>query len=78
MQGGFVPYRAAGMQAPRSFLELNLDWPTCHRHRKMGGVPDELDVYANYRNTYKPAAIDFGPDVEGGVLLPETAQSGEV
>ncbi len=38
---------------------------------------DEVAFYANYRNTFKPAAIDFGPDVEGGVLKPETARSGE-
>jgi outer membrane receptor protein involved in Fe transport len=38
---------------------------------------DEVNFYANYRNTFKPAAIDFGPDVEGGVLKPETARSGE-
>ncbi|MEO8743169.1 MAG: TonB-dependent receptor, partial [Lysobacteraceae bacterium] len=39
---------------------------------------DEVFAYANYRNTYKPAAIDFGPDVEGGILNPETASSFEV
>ncbi|HEY2346870.1 MAG TPA: TonB-dependent receptor [Xanthomonadaceae bacterium] len=38
---------------------------------------DEFDLYANYRNTFKPAAIDFGPDVEGGILNPETAHSVE-
>ena len=38
---------------------------------------DEVVAYANYRNTFKPAAIDFGPDVEGGILKPETARSGE-
>ena len=38
---------------------------------------DEIVAYANYRNTFKPAAIDFGPDVEGGILKPETARSGE-
>jgi len=38
---------------------------------------DEVVAYANYRNTFKPAAIDFGPDVEGGILKPETATSGE-
>jgi len=34
--------------------------------------------YANYRNTFKPAAIDFGPEAEGGILDPETAESYEV
>ena len=34
--------------------------------------------YANYRNTFKPAAVDFGPEAEGGILDPETAESYEV
>jgi iron complex outermembrane receptor protein len=35
-------------------------------------------IYADYRNTFKPAALDFGPDVNGVVLEPETSQSYEV
>ena len=38
---------------------------------------DELVIYADYRNAFKPAAIDFGPDYTPDVLLPETAQSFE-
>jgi iron complex outermembrane receptor protein len=38
---------------------------------------DRLSVFADYRNTYKPAAIDFGPEAEGGILKPETANSWE-
>jgi outer membrane receptor protein involved in Fe transport len=38
---------------------------------------DRLTVFADYRNTYKPAAIDFGPEAEGGILKPETADSWE-
>ncbi len=38
---------------------------------------DELVAYANYRNTFKPAVVDFGPEAEGGILKPETARSGE-
>ena len=34
-------------------------------------------AFANYRNTYKPAAIDFGPEAEGDLLQPETATSWE-
>jgi outer membrane receptor protein involved in Fe transport len=34
-------------------------------------------VFADYRNTYKPAAIDFGPEAEGDILKPETADSWE-
>lgn len=43
-----------------------------------GTGSDDLWIYANYRNSFKPAAIDFGPEVEGGILKPETAQSYEV
>jgi iron complex outermembrane receptor protein len=38
---------------------------------------DKLTVFADYRNTYKPAAIDFGPEAEGSILQPETANSWE-
>ena len=38
---------------------------------------DEAVLYADYRNAFKPAAIDFGPDYTPNVLNPETAQSYE-
>ncbi|HTQ14811.1 MAG TPA: TonB-dependent receptor [Rhizomicrobium sp.] len=37
----------------------------------------EAVLYADYRNTFKPAAIDFGPDYTPDVLNPETAQGYE-
>jgi iron complex outermembrane receptor protein len=42
---------------------------------KDGG--DEAVAYADYRNAFKPAAIDFGPDYTPDVLNPETAESYE-
>lgn len=39
---------------------------------------DETVLYADYRNAFKPAALDFGPDYQPAVLLPEMAQSYEV
>ncbi|MGA9574993.1 MAG: TonB-dependent receptor [Lysobacterales bacterium] len=39
---------------------------------------DFVSIYANYRNTYKPAAIDFGPEAESEILQPETAVSYEL
>ena len=39
---------------------------------------DEAVVYADYRNAFKPAAIDFGPDFTPTLLSPETAQSYEI
>lgn len=38
---------------------------------------NELVVYADFRNAFKPAALDFGPDYQPAVLLPETARSYE-
>jgi iron complex outermembrane recepter protein len=38
---------------------------------------DELVVYADFRNAFKPSALDFGPDYQPAVLLPETARSYE-
>lgn len=39
---------------------------------------DYLTGYANYRNAFKPAAIDFGPEAEGEILQPEQARSAEL
>jgi iron complex outermembrane receptor protein len=39
---------------------------------------DALRLFVNYRDTFKPAAIDFGiGDSEAGILKPETARSVE-
>ena len=38
---------------------------------------NRLTAFADYRNTYKPAAVDFGPEAEGDILKPETAHSWE-
>ena len=39
---------------------------------------DSLSLFADVRNTYKPAAIDFGPEAEADILQPETASSFEI
>ncbi|MEO7026434.1 MAG: TonB-dependent receptor [Caulobacteraceae bacterium] len=46
-------------------------------YRAWRSGPDELVAYADYRNAFKPSALDFGPDYTPSVLLPETAQSFE-
>lgn len=38
---------------------------------------DTVALFADYRNTFKPAAIDFGPEAEADILKPETATSYE-
>jgi outer membrane receptor protein involved in Fe transport len=39
---------------------------------------NELVVYTDFRNAFKPSALDFGPDFQPAVLLPETAKSYEL
>ena len=39
---------------------------------------DAVGLFADYRNTFKPAAMDFGPDSPADILKPETATSYEV
>lgn len=39
---------------------------------------DDFVIYGNYRNTFKPAANDFGPEYTPTILQPETAQAYEV
>jgi len=39
---------------------------------------DYLAVYASYRDTFKPAVVDFGPEAEFEILEPEDAQTGEI
>jgi iron complex outermembrane receptor protein len=39
---------------------------------------DDFRLYANYRNTFKPAAVDFGLDTDASILEPETAASYEL
>ena len=38
---------------------------------------NKVIVYADFRNAFKPAAIDFGPDYTPDLLSPETAKSYE-
>jgi outer membrane receptor protein involved in Fe transport len=57
-------------------------------HTKLSGVigasfltvdtgTNRLWIFGDYRNTFKPAAVDFGPEAEGEILDPETAHSYE-
>jgi outer membrane receptor protein involved in Fe transport len=39
---------------------------------------DTLVAYANYKDTFKPAVVDFGPEAEAEILEPEEATSGEI
>ncbi|HEV7507153.1 MAG TPA: TonB-dependent receptor [Thermoanaerobaculia bacterium] len=43
-----------------------------------GDAKNGLWLFGDYRNTFKPAALDFGPEAEPDILNPETARSYEV
>jgi outer membrane receptor protein involved in Fe transport len=47
-------------------------------YRLWGEGGNQTVLYANWRNAFKPAALDFGPDYQPAVLLPETAKMYEV
>jgi iron complex outermembrane receptor protein len=46
-------------------------------YRAAASGKDEAVAYADFRNAFKPAAIDFGPDYTPDLLSPETAHSYE-
>jgi iron complex outermembrane recepter protein len=46
-------------------------------YRLWAAGKDEAVAYADFRNAFKPSAIDFGPDYTPDLLSPETAQSYE-
>ena len=39
---------------------------------------DQAVLFADWRNAFKPSALDFGPDYQPAVLLPETARMYEM
>jgi iron complex outermembrane receptor protein len=43
-----------------------------------GDATNGLWLFGDYRNTFKPAALDFGPEAEPDILNPETARSYEI
>jgi iron complex outermembrane recepter protein len=47
-------------------------------YRAWADGKNEAVVYADFRNAFKPAAIDFGPDFTPDLLSPETTQSYEI
>ena len=46
-------------------------------YRLWGAGGDSITAFADYRDTFKPAAVDFGPEAEGRILEPETATAWE-
>jgi iron complex outermembrane recepter protein len=46
-------------------------------YRVWNAEKNEFVLYADYRNAFKPSALDFGPDYQPAVLLPEISKSYE-
>lgn len=46
--------------------------------RAWGDAVEGGTLYANYKSTFKPAVIDFGPEAEAEILEPEYSTSGEL
>jgi len=47
-------------------------------YRLWGEGGNQSVLYGDWRNAFKPSALDFGPDYQPAVLLPETAEMYEV
>ena len=47
-------------------------------YRLWGEGGNQAVLYGDWRDAYKPAALDFGPDYQPAVLLPETAKMYEM
>jgi iron complex outermembrane receptor protein len=45
--------------------------------RAWGSEGEGVWLFGDYRQSFKPAAIDFGPEAEGDILEPETSKSFE-
>ncbi|MBV9569880.1 MAG: TonB-dependent receptor [Alphaproteobacteria bacterium] len=73
---GFDPADNEFAHEERSTTRLSGVIGASYRAWKEGA--DEAVIYADYRNAFKPAAIDFGFEFEPDVLEPETADSYEV
>ncbi|MDE2464119.1 MAG: TonB-dependent receptor [Alphaproteobacteria bacterium] len=70
------PVSFTGIKADRNDVRPSAMVGVSYRAWRKGA--DEAVLYADYRNAFKPAAQDFGPDFQPDVLLPETAQSYEI
>ncbi|HEY8052309.1 MAG TPA: TonB-dependent receptor [Steroidobacteraceae bacterium] len=70
------PPQLASEETHKSITRLTETVGTSYRLWASG--KDETVAYMDFRNAFKPAAIDFGPDYRPALLSPETAQSYEI
>jgi outer membrane receptor protein involved in Fe transport len=68
----------AGVSVYQALNRTKLSGAIGVSYRAWESHADDVVLYADYRNTFKPAALDFGPDVPTpNILNPETARSYE-
>lgn len=68
----------SGVSIYQAMNKIRLSGSVGASYRAWSAGEDEAVLYADYRNTFKPAALDFGPDVPSpNILNPETARSYE-
>lgn len=72
----FPPPQLASGDVSKTMIRPTETLGVSYRARVDG--KNEVVVYADVRNAFKPAAIDFGPDYRPALLSPETTQSYEV
>ena len=71
LPGGPVPSRQTRSDTEPSG-SIGLAW------RAWSAGERALTLYADYRDTFKPAAVDFGPEAEADILDPETGHATEL
>ncbi len=72
-EGGIVPPASDCTSLDKTRLAGSLG--ASYRVWRSGDA--SITAFADYRDTYKPAAIDFGPEAESDILKPETAHGWE-
>jgi outer membrane receptor for ferric coprogen and ferric-rhodotorulic acid len=71
LESGPVPSRQSRSDTQLSG-SIGLTW------QAWASQSDAVTLFADYRDTFKPAAVDFGPEAESDILDPETAHVAEL
>ena len=80
-EGKAIDHHAPAGEAPFTAMDTQshakLSGSVAANYKIWSKDADQLSGFINYRSTFKPSAIDFGPEAEGTILQPETAKSVE-
>lgn len=78
MQEGEVETEQGEMQAVSERTETRWSGGVGASFLAWHNERSSLWIYADVKDAFKPAALDFGPEAEGAILEPETAQTVEL